>query len=278
MGAAVTPAPNAAAAPLARPAGPVVAMLHEAGDMVVFSAQSVAALPGTLRYMSEALRQASMMLAGTLPLLFVMNVFQGMSVANAGYFLLRSIGASDYLGLLSGYVGPRQLATCMFGYVFTAKVCCGMAAELGAMKIQQEVDAYEATAVDHRRYLIGTRLWGVVLFIPVAAIVSVIGNMAGTFFDAVTLLHGLPGNVLLDVHWSVQTPFDYMFAMVTIAAIALPTAVIACFYGLRTKGGPDAVGASVARSMLVNIVLLHIVAALLAVVIYGTQLRLPVGG
>lgn len=219
-----------------------------------------------------------MMLSGTLALLFVMNVFQGMSVANAGYFLLRSIGASDYLGLLSGYVGPRQLASCMFGYVFTAKICCGMAAELGAMRIQQEVDAYETSAVDHRRYLVGTRLWGVLIFIPIAVIVSIIGELVGTYFDAVVLLGGLPGNVLLDVHWSVQTPFDYAFSLITIGAIAISTAIIACFYGLRTKGGPDAVGASVARSMYVNIVLLHIIAALFAVIFYGTELRLPIGG
>ncbi|HYF24346.1 MAG TPA: ABC transporter permease [Baekduia sp.] len=269
--------PTTAPAPVARPAAGN-GFLGEVGDLVIFAGESLAALPGTLRFASEALRQASMMLVGTLGLMFIMNVFQGMSVANAGYFLLRSIGASDYLGLLSGYVGPRQLATCMFGYVFTAKICCGMAAELGAMRIQQEVDAYEATGVDPRKYLVGTRLWGVILFIPIATIVAVLGNMAGTYFDAVVLLNGVPGHVLIDVHWSVQTLFDYFFALLTIGTIAILTAIVACFYGLRTRGGPDAVGRSVARSMLVNIVILHIIAASFAVVIYGTDLRLPIGG
>jgi phospholipid/cholesterol/gamma-HCH transport system permease protein len=274
MAAAATPAATATPVPAPARGG----LLREAGDMAVFAWEAITALPGTLRFASEALRQASMMLSGTLALMFVMNVFQGMSVANAGYFLLRSIGASDYLGLLSGYVGPRQLATCMFGYVFAAKVCCGMAAELGAMKIQQEVDAYEATGVDHRRYLIGTRLWGVILFLPVAVIVATLGNLAGTYFDAVALIGGLPGNVLLDVHWSVQTMFDYFFVFVTCCAIAIPTAIIACFYGLRTTGGPAGVGVSVARSMLVNLVLLHIVAAWCAVIFYAGDLRLPIGG
>lgn len=273
--AATVPAPEAAPVPRV---GRGTGALREVGDLVVFAGQSLAAIPGTFRFASEALRQASMMLSGTLILLFVMNVFQGMSVANAGYFLLRSIGASDYLGLLSGYVGPRQLATCMFGYVFTAKICCGMAAELGAMKIQQEVDAYESTGVDPRRYLVGTRLLGVLIFLPAATIVCIIGNLAGTYLTSVVFLGGIPGNVLLDVHWSVQTLFDYGFALVTISAMAIPCAIIACFYGLRTRGGPDAVGGSVARSMLVNIVLLHVVAAFLAVVVYGTDLRLPIGG
>lgn len=268
------PGAEAPAAPPARSSG----VLGEVGDLMVFAGRSLAAIPGTFRFASEALRQASMMLSGTLVLLFVMNVFQGMSVANAGYFLLRSIGASDFLGLLSGYVGPRQLATAMFGYVFAAKICCGMAAELGAMKIQQEVDAYESTGVDPQRYLVGTRLLGVLIFLPAATIVAILGNLFGTYFLAVILLGGIPGNVLLDVHWSVQTLFDYGFALMTITAMAIPCAIIACFYGLRTRGGPDAVGSSVARSMLVNIVLLHIIAAFLAVIVYGTDLRLPIGG
>jgi phospholipid/cholesterol/gamma-HCH transport system permease protein len=94
----------------------------------------------------------------------------------------------------------------------------------------------------------------------------------------VVLLHGIPGNVLLDVHWSVQTLADYFFTLITITAIAVPTALIACFYGLRTTGGPAAVGGSVARSVLVNIVLLHLIAAFFAVLVYGTDLRLPIGG
>lgn len=252
--------------------------LEEAGDLITFAGQSLAALPGALRYTSEVLRQASMMLRGTLVLMFVMNAFLGMTLTNVAYFLLRSLGASDYLGVVSGYGTPRQIVTTMFGYVFTAKVCCGMAAELGAMKIQQEIDAYESTGVDPRRYLVGTRLLAVVIFTPVAVAVGLVGSLAGSYFEAVTVIQGIQGNVLTDVHWSVQTVNDQMFAVFTALAIGLPTAIVACFYGLRTTGGPAAVGTSVARSIYVNLVLLHLIAVFCAVVYYGTNIRLPIGG
>jgi len=254
------------------------AMLREAGDLTIFFWQSLAAMPASLRYTSECLRQAAMMAQGTMLLIFAMNAFLGMTLANVLYFLLRTLGASDYLGALSGYGTPRQIVTTMFGYVFTAKVCCGMAAELGAMKIQQEIDAYQSTGVDERQYIVGTRLVGALIFAPLAVAVGLIGSIAGTYFETVTVIQGISGHVLLDVHWSVQTLSDQVFALVTTVAIALPTAIVACFYGLRTSGGPAAVGDSVARSIYVNLVLLHLIAVFAAVVYYGPDLRLPIGG
>jgi phospholipid/cholesterol/gamma-HCH transport system permease protein len=244
--------------------------LREAGELTRFGGQSLAALPGSLQYVSEALRQASMMLRGTIPLLTAMQVFQGAVVSIFAFFLLRGIGAGDYFGLITGIIGPRQVACTMFGYVFTAKICCGIAAELGAMKIQQEVDP--------RRYLVGTRVLGVLLFTPVAAIVSVLATALGSYLVVVTLLHGLSGATLMSVHWSIQSLFDTQYVIVDCLCIAVPTAIAACFYGLRTSGGPAAVGGSVARSMVVNLVIVHIVAAFGAVMAFGFNNRLPIGG
>ncbi|PTL58171.1 ABC transporter permease [Paraconexibacter algicola] len=258
--------------------GPVESLLVEAGELTRFFGTSLAALPGALTYASEGLRQASMMLRGTIPLIFMMQLFQGAVIGTFGFFLLRGIGAGDFFGLTTGVVGPRQTACTMFGYVFTAKIGCGITAELGAMKIQQEVDALESTGVDPRRYLIGTRLIGVLIFAPVAAFVSLIATLVGAFLIVVVLLGGLTTNTLTDVHWSVQGFGDSIFVMVTCTVIAVTTAIVSCFYGLRTVGGPAAVGTSVARSLVVNLVLLHLIAAFGAVVIFGLDAKLPIGG
>jgi phospholipid/cholesterol/gamma-HCH transport system permease protein len=166
----------------------------------------------------------------------------------------------------------------MFGYVFCAKICCGIAAELGAMKIQQEVDALESTGVDPRRYLIGTRLLGVIVFTPVAAVISLMATVWGSYVIVVWLLQGLSGDALMSVHWSIQSMFDSMYVIVDCMLIAVSTAIVACFYGLRTVGGPAAVGSSVARSLVVNLVIVHLVAALGAVMAFGFDSRLPIGG
>ena len=258
--------------------GPAREVLRELGDMVVFTGQALKALPGSLRYTSEGLRQAAMMFRGTTLLIFVMEIFIGFTTTNFAFFFLRSIGASDYMGIVSGYAGPRQIAPSMFAYVFTARVCCGMAAELGAMKIQQEIDALESTGVDPMQYLVGTRILGVLLFVPVGAVVALIGILIGIYLNTVTVLHGISPHVLLDVNWSVQTISDQLICMLTIGVVSVVTAIVACFYGLRTTGGPAAVGTSVARSLYMNLVLLHVIAVFFAVFFYGTNLRLPIGG
>lgn len=281
MATAATPLPGAfggAADDSVEQVGRSREFLRELGDMVIFVGQALRALPGSLRYVSEGLRQAAMMFRGTTLLVFIMQIFIGFTTTNFAFFFLRSIGASDYMGIVSGYAGPRQIAPSMFAYVFTARVCCGMAAELGAMKIQQEVDALESTGVDPMRYLVGTRLLGVLLFVPVGAVVSLIGILIGIYLNTVTVLHGISPHVLLDVNWSVQTISDQLIAMLTMGVIAVVTAAVACFYGLRTKGGPAAVGTSVARSLYMNLVLLHVIAVFFAVFFYGTNLRLPIGG
>jgi len=276
--AAVAPPSTAPAAQSPAPKGAVAGLLVEAGELTRFAGQSLVSVPGALGYASEALRQASLMLRGTIPLMFLMQLFQGAVIGTFGFFLLRGIGAGDFFGLTTGVVGPRQTACTMFGYVFTAKICCGITAELGAMKIQQEVDALESTGVDPRRYLIGTRLIGVLIFAPVAAFVSLIATLIGAYLIVVVLLGGLTTNTLTDVHWSVQGFGDSIFVMITATVIAVSTAIVACFYGLRTTGGPAAVGTSVARSLVVNLVLVHLVAAFGAVVIYGLDAKLPIGG
>lgn len=270
------PDPAVPAAPA--PVGPLRGAAREAGEMTRFLGESIRALPGAAGYASEALRQASLMLRGSIPLVFLMQLFQGAVIGTFGFFLLRGIGAGDFFGLTTGVVGPRQTACTMFGYVFTAKICCGITAELGAMKIQQEVDALESTGVDPRRYLIGTRLVGVLIFAPIAAFVSLVGTIVGAYLIVVVLLGGISANTFLSVHWSVQGFGDSIFVMLTCTGIAFLTAVVACFYGLRTKGGPAAVGTSVARSLVVNLVLLHIIAAVAAVVVFGTDAKLPIGG
>jgi phospholipid/cholesterol/gamma-HCH transport system permease protein len=277
MAVELPPPPELIAKP-ERKTGPLRDVVYEAGDLTTTSVSAVRGLVHTPRYFSEILRHTASITRRASLLVFMMNAFLGMSVVNAGYFFLRSIGASDFLGTVSGYAAPRVLGTTMFGYVFTAAVCCAMAAELGAMKINQEVDAYNTTGVDPKAYVVGTRLVAVILFIPIGTALSLIGNLAGVYFGSVIVLEGITGETLLQLHWGVETITDQLYALVTIAAIAISTTLIACYYGLKVYGGPAAVGDAVAKSVVANLVVVHLIAASFAAAYYGPNLRLPIGG
>lgn len=271
------PAPRAegAAPKPARPRkyGPV----DEVGDLVIFAGSVVRSLPGSLRYFSEAMRLNALITRRTSILMFVMAAFLGASASNFGFFLLRSLGASDFVGIIPGILVPRQLGPQMFGYVFAGSVCCAIAAELGSAKVQQEVDALESEGVDPMQMLVGTRVIACLLYVPLAAMLVVAGGLAGAFLIIVVVLQGNTSQQFIDGIFSVFPSIQMLYVTVTVAAITIQCVVVACFYGMRTGGGPDAVGNAVARSLGVNLVLLHVVLSLVSLVFYGGGLGLPIG-
>jgi phospholipid/cholesterol/gamma-HCH transport system permease protein len=270
--------PEPAAAP-ARPARPRATdgFLAEAGELTVFAARAVRGLAGAPRYISEAMRLNALITRRTSVLLFVMCFFLGMSAANFGFFFLRAIGASDFVGVVSGLLTPRQIAPQMFGYVVSGSICCAIAAELGSAKIQQEISAYESQGIDPMQFLVGARLIAVLLWVPLATALSYFGCLAGGYVAVVVILEGNSSQVFLSSFFSIQNLADIVFCLVTIACVAFVCVLVSCFYGLRTRGGPDAVGGAVARSLAVNLVLLHVVGALCAIVYYGGGLLVPIG-
>lgn len=254
------------------------AFLREAGELAEFGTRSVGALPHALRFASQVAIHARAMLAGTLPLLVVMCLFIGFSQVNFAYFFLRSIGAGDFIGAVSGFAAPRITATVMLGYVFTAKVCCGIVAELGAMKISEEIDALETEGVDPMRYVVGTRLLAALIFLPIASAIALLSCLLGSYVAVVVVIQGVSAEAFWSLAWSVQTVYEQFNCFLVHATIVVLGTVAACFYGLRTRGGPDAVGSAVARSLVVNLIMVHLVTAAFGALFYGTESKLPFGG
>ncbi|MEA2170918.1 MAG: phospholipid/cholesterol/gamma-HCH transport system permease protein [Solirubrobacteraceae bacterium] len=258
--------------------GPFTAAFREAGELAAFCGRAVLALRGTPRYGSEVMRQASYLVSRTTTFMFFLAMFLGISVSNFGYFFLRSIGGSDALGIVSGFVDPRLATPIIFGYAFTSKVCCGIVAEIGSMKVQQETEALESTGIDPMHYIVGTRVLATLTFIPLAAFVCLIGTTFGGWLGPAVILKGISSEVFFSLHWGVQTVANQVNALVTIAVIGTVTTLIACFYGFRATAGPASVGAAAARSLLVNLILVHVIYGIFAVLFYGTDISLPIGG
>jgi phospholipid/cholesterol/gamma-HCH transport system permease protein len=210
--------------------------------------------------------------------MFLMSSFIGAAIVNFGYFLLRALGATDYTGAVIGIITPRIIAIVIFGYVFTAKVCCGYVADIGAMRVNEEIDAHESEGVEPMQYIIGTRLVAVLLYLPIASAVSLVGVVFGSWLNAVAVIHGVGSATFFQFNWVTQQPIDQLYCFISQAAIAIVTVAVACFYGMRTSGGPADVGAAVARSLAANLVLMHLIGGFFLFVFYGQELQLPIGG
>lgn len=253
-------------------------VMAEMGDLVLFSGRALRGALGTGRYGSQVLTQGARITLGTTVLLIVMSMFMAASVVNFAFFFLRGIGAADFTGLATGFGTPRLIAIDMFGYVVTAKIACGIVAEIGAARISEEIDAYEAEGIDPFRYVIGSRIMAVLLFVPIGAVAALFGSTIGSYVSIVWILQGQSAEGFFSVHWGIQSLLDQLFAVIAMATIALVTVCVACYYGYRTSGGPAAVGESVARSCVVNLVLVHLLAAFYVMLFYGSDTRLPIGG
>jgi phospholipid/cholesterol/gamma-HCH transport system permease protein len=263
--------------PVRRP-GRVRSVLLEAGAMVEFTTSTVRALPGVPRFTAEVFRQAAILVRGSTFVIAAMTLFIGMTQVNFAYFFLRAAGASDFTGLFSGLTTPRAAVPIMFGYVFAAKVGGGLAAEIGAMRISEEIDALEVEGVNPMSYLVGTRLVGALLFTPIAVCVALLAGTAGSYFQAIPVLQGITSGGFLHYHWGVQNLNDQLLSFLNLTTQAVVVVLVSCFYGYRAAGGPASVGSAVARSLLVNIVLVHIIAAFYILVFYGQDPKLPIGG
>jgi phospholipid/cholesterol/gamma-HCH transport system permease protein len=237
----------------------------------------VAALPATSRHFSEIARQLAAIVPATMVLLVFMQVMIGISSANFVYFLLKALGATDFTGI-GGSLLVRTSCVSMFGYVFVSKVCGGFVAELGAMQISQEVDALESTGVDPMRYVVGARVLASILFIPIATAVSVVAFYIGYYLTGVIVLKGVDPAGMTQFYWGTQSVSDFLYVGASTAGMVLTTTFVSCFYGLRARGGPTAVGSAVAKAVVVNLTTISIVGMVLVTLWYGGSFGLPIGG
>jgi phospholipid/cholesterol/gamma-HCH transport system permease protein len=261
-----------------RPPGPVRALLQEAGDLAAFGGRSIAALRSSPRYLAEVMRQTSILTRGSTPIIAALVFLIAVSVINFGFYFLRAVSATDYTGLVAGIIIPRGTTPLMFGYIFAAKIGCGIVSELGSMEINQEVSAYEAEGVDPIRYLVATRLAAALLYLPIIVPVALVAGAAGGYFSAIIVLHGLSASAYLQYLWGVQAIKDQLLALLCMGTLAVVLTIVSCFYGLRARGGPASVGTACARSLVVSLVLIHIIVPGYLALFYGANAHLPIGG
>src|SRR3954454_18170917 len=158
-----------------------LAPVREAGGLASFSLRAFVALRGTWLYAAEMLRQSALLITGSALIICLMQFVIGGECALFGNYLLRGFGASAAIGSFTEICDVRELFPYMFGYIFAAKVGCGLVAEIGSMRISEELDALESVVTDPMRYVVGTRLMASLLCIPVIYLISMLVGTAGSY-------------------------------------------------------------------------------------------------
>src|SRR6266516_4684127 len=165
-----------------------------------------------------------------------------------------------------------------FGYMMAAKVGTGIVAELGAMRISDEIDALEVMGVPPMTFLAATRLLGAWMTLPFMYLAAIGIGYFASYLAVVKQIGDTSSGGYFLIFWMFQNPPDLLFSLVKAMFMATAIVLVGCYYGYTASGGPVGVGTATAKSMVLNIVLVHIIGMMGTLVFWGANPRAPIGG
>jgi phospholipid/cholesterol/gamma-HCH transport system permease protein len=261
--------------------------LDTLGDQMAFYGKTIAWMPRALRrYVKEILRLlaevsfgsgALAVIGGTIGVMVGLTIFTGVVVGLQGYTGLSQIGTAAFTGFISAYFNTREIAPLVAGLALSATVGAGFTAQLGAMRISEEVDALEVMGVPSLPYLVTTRvIAGFVAVIPLYVIGLLTSYLASR--EITILFYGQsPGTY--DHYFNLfLPPQDVLWSFGKILVFSVVIIMTHCYYGYRASGGPAGVGVAVGRAVRTAIVTITLLDFFLSLAIWGTTTTVRIAG
>ncbi|WP_202033248.1 ABC transporter permease [Nocardioides sp. WS12] len=257
---------------------PGTSLLRGAGSLVSFSVQAFKSVPTALRlYPSEVMRQVGLMIKSNAPVVFFMLFMLGALIGITGTFLFEGIGLESYVGSITAVPMMRGISQIVFGWVLAAKAGCGTVAELGAMRISEEIDGMEVMGVQSLPFLVGTRLMAAIVVVPPMFTIALGIHFAASKFFFVDALGAVSPGGYHYVLFLFQSPRDLTIAVLWATIVAVIVTLVSCYFGYTAEGGPVGVGHATAQSMLVNLMLISASATIIAQLFYAGLFNEAIG-
>jgi phospholipid/cholesterol/gamma-HCH transport system permease protein len=250
------------------------------GEIVKFCAKVLGQVYGlrVFRFFGEALRQAGILILSSTLVIWGLVFIIGLQCGIEGAYFNRSVGAPAYAGVFSAWCDLRELVPYAFGYMMAAKVGTGIVAELGSMRISDEIDALEVMGIDSMLFLCATRLLAAWMVLPFMYIAAVGAGFFASYLAVVQQIGEVSSGGFFLVFWMFQNPPDLLYSVLKGMFMATAIVLVGCYYGYTAGGGPVGVGTATAKSMVLNIVLVHLIGMLGTQLFWGANPRAPIGG
>jgi phospholipid/cholesterol/gamma-HCH transport system permease protein len=258
---------------------PLGDMFEEVGRQLGFYIRVITGLPGAFRgrrlgtllnLISDITVGAGALIVGggMVFVIFSMSFFTGTEVGLQGFKGLQQIGAESFTGLVGSFANTREVTPLIAGVAFAAQVGAGFTAELGAMRISDEIDALEVMSVPTLVYLVCTRVIAAVAAILPLYLISLYASFFATKLVSTQFFGLSPG--IYDHYFSLYLPpIDIFYSVVKACLFAVVVAMIHCYYGFYASGGPAGVGVAVGKAIRLSIVAVVILNLLLSLLFYG---------
>jgi phospholipid/cholesterol/gamma-HCH transport system permease protein len=261
--------------------------LDTLGAQLAFYVKAIAWTPRTIsRYKKEILRLlaevtlgsgALAVIGGTVGVITAMSFFTGTEVGLQGYAALNQIGTAAFSGFVSAYFNTREIAPLVAGIALAATVGCGFTAQLGAMRISEEVDALEVMAIPSMPFLVTTRMIaGLIAIVPL----YVVGLLSSYFATRLTVTQFFGQSTGTYDHYFNQflPPGDVLWSFGKVLVFAVVVILIHTYHGYNASGGPAGVGIAVGHAVRTSIVAINVIDLFLSMAIWGTTTTVRLAG
>jgi phospholipid/cholesterol/gamma-HCH transport system permease protein len=217
------------------------------------------------------------LIAGSVGVIAFMTFFTGTEVGLEGYQGLNQIGISAFAGFISAYFNTREIAPLVAGLALTATVGAGFTAQLGAMRISEEIDALEVMGIPSVPYLVTTRIIaGLVAVIPLY-VVGLVFSYFATRFIVTAYFHQSGGTYDHYFH-QFLVPTDVFYSFLKVIIFSVVIMLIHCYYGYFARGGPAGVGVAVGRAVRTSIVAINVIDLFLSLALWGANTTVRIAG
>ncbi|MGB8503674.1 MlaE family ABC transporter permease [Mycobacterium sp.] len=257
-----------------------VGALGKIGDQTLFWGRAIAGIPYAItRFRTEIIRLIAeiamgagtlAMIGGTVVIVGFLTLAAGGTLAVQGYDSLGGIGIEALTGFLSAFLNVRIVAPVVAGIGLAATFGAGVTAQLGAMRISEEIDALESMAIRPVEYLVSTRLIAGMIAVAPLYSVAVILSFVASKFVTVALLGQSSG--LYNHYFSTfLNPIDLLWSFLQAFLMSLAILLVHTYYGYFATGGPSGVGVAVGNAVRTSLIVVVSVTLLVSLSIYGAN-------
>ncbi len=241
--------------------------LEIVGKIISFIWRSISTLFRTRLNLKNTLVQMELLGVNSLPVVLTTSIFTGMVLTVQSYYGFKIFNATHYVGAVVGLSMSRELGPVLTALIVTGRVGAAMTAELGSMRVTEQIDAMETLAVDPFRYLVVPRFIACIIMLP---LLTVLADAVAMFGGAVTgqLSFSLNFNGFIEKIVDTLTLNDLYSGLIKSIFFGGIISLIGCYKGFTTTGGAEGVGKATTNSVVISSMLILISDYYLTVLLY----------
>lgn len=261
--------------------------IDSVGFVLSFMFQTLIAIPLTLRrYRPQIMRMITDMTwgkgsvivgGGTVPVLIVLGIAIGAGVGIQGYTTLNMVGLGPLTGVVSAFGNTRELAPIVAAVGFAAQAGCRMTAEIGSMRISEEIDALEALGLKSIPFVVTTRIIaGAITVVPTFLVTLLLSYLSCSL--VVLVVHGQSTGVYNHYFYQFVNLHDILAATVKVLIFCVAVILIHCYQGFFAVGGPEGVGVASGRAVRASFIAIITLDMVLTIALWGINSPLTFTG